>query len=253
MDAGDRPSSNSRFSSLRKIKYSRRSDTTPDHALTAENTDHTGQKRRPTSGTPQDPLVPPAGIFRREALDQRGGPGTERRSAAAVWVGPFPGDQAAVPSQHGAWCDQPMCPQVPGQQPDQRGEHGTISPVQSGLGVGAASTATSWRKTSSSTFFDAADRPSNHSHPRTRTKIRYSRRNDTVHDHRGRPGHLVHPGQGYGRLLEPDRPPPLHPDLRGHPVRNLLHQSPPPGPHTTACHPQPTPRATTTTCRATNH
>jgi hypothetical protein len=25
----------------------------PDHALTAENTDHAGQRRRPTSGTPQ--------------------------------------------------------------------------------------------------------------------------------------------------------------------------------------------------------
>jgi hypothetical protein len=85
-----------------------------------------------------DPLVPPAGILPREALDQRGGLGTERRSAAAVWVGPIPGDQAAVPSQHGARCDQAMCPQVPGQQPNQRGEHGTISPVQSGLGVGAA-------------------------------------------------------------------------------------------------------------------
>jgi hypothetical protein len=31
-----------------------------------------------------------------------------------------------------------MCPQVPGQQPNQRGEHGTLSPVQSGLGFGAA-------------------------------------------------------------------------------------------------------------------
>ncbi len=35
MDADDRPSSNSKFSSRRKIKYSRHSDTTPDHALMA--------------------------------------------------------------------------------------------------------------------------------------------------------------------------------------------------------------------------
>ena len=55
-----------------------------------------------------------------------------------MWVGPFPGDQTAVPSQHGARRDQAMCPQVPGQQPNQRGEHGTLSPVQSGLGFGAA-------------------------------------------------------------------------------------------------------------------
>jgi hypothetical protein len=85
-----------------------------------------------------DPLVPPTGVLPREALDQRGGLGTERRSAATVWIGPSPGDQAAVPSQHGARRDQSMCPQVPGQQPNQRGEHSTISPVQSGPGVGAA-------------------------------------------------------------------------------------------------------------------
>lgn len=85
-----------------------------------------------------DPLVPPAGIFRREALDQRGGLDTERRSAGAMGVGPSPGNQAAVPSQHGARCDQAICPPVPGQQPNQRGEHGTISPVQPGLGIGSA-------------------------------------------------------------------------------------------------------------------
>jgi hypothetical protein len=45
------------------------------------------------------------------------------------------------------------------------------------------STATSWRKTSSSTFFDVVDRPTNHSQPRIRTKIRYSRHNDTRRDH----------------------------------------------------------------------
>ncbi len=53
MDADERASNTSRFSRRRKIKYSRRSDTTPDHALTVERPDHAGQRRRPTSGTPQ--------------------------------------------------------------------------------------------------------------------------------------------------------------------------------------------------------
>jgi hypothetical protein len=58
-----------------------------------------------------------------------------------------------------------------------------------GWGLARRNTATSWRRTSSSTFFDAEDRPTNHSQPRTRTKIRYSRRNDTRRDHPGRAGH----------------------------------------------------------------
>jgi hypothetical protein len=76
-----------------------------------------------------DPFVPPGVIFPRKALDQRGGLGTDRRPAGAVWAGPFPGDQTAVPSQYGARRDQAMCPQVPGQQPDERGKHCTISPI----------------------------------------------------------------------------------------------------------------------------
>jgi hypothetical protein len=61
-----------------------------------------------------DPLVPPDAIFPREAFDERGGLGTDRRSACAVRVGPFPGDHAAVPLQHGARRDQSKCPQVTG-------------------------------------------------------------------------------------------------------------------------------------------
>ncbi|MGH3767706.1 MAG: hypothetical protein ACRDS0_31075 [Pseudonocardiaceae bacterium] len=99
-----------------------------------------------------DPFVPPAGVLPRKALDQRGGLGTDRRPAGALWVGPFPGDQAAVSSQHGARRDQPMCPQVPGQQPDERGKHRTIAQSGRGLGLARRGTAISWRKTSSSTL-----------------------------------------------------------------------------------------------------
>ena len=55
-----------------------------------------------------DPLVPPAGVLGGEPLDQRGDLGADRRPACLVRVGPFPGDQAAVPPEHGAGCDQPV-------------------------------------------------------------------------------------------------------------------------------------------------
>jgi hypothetical protein len=41
-----------------------------------------------------------------------------------------------------------------------------------GWGLTRRSTATSWRKTSNSTFFDAEDRPNSYNQPATRTKIR---------------------------------------------------------------------------------
>jgi hypothetical protein len=55
-----------------------------------------------------------------------------------VRVRPLPGDQATVPPEHGAGCDQPVHPQRSRQQADQRSEDCTVSPVQLGLGYGAA-------------------------------------------------------------------------------------------------------------------
>jgi hypothetical protein len=48
-----------------------------------------------------DPLVPPAVVLGGEPLDQRGDLGADRRPSGPVRVSPFPGDQAAVPAQHG--------------------------------------------------------------------------------------------------------------------------------------------------------
>jgi hypothetical protein len=48
------------------------------------------------------------------------------------------GDQAAVPPEHSAGCDQPVHPQRSRQEADQRGEDCAVSPVQVGLGYGAA-------------------------------------------------------------------------------------------------------------------
>jgi len=55
-----------------------------------------------------------------------------------VRVGPLPGDETAVPPEYGARCDQPVHPQVPGKEPDQRGEDRAIGPVQLGPGRGTA-------------------------------------------------------------------------------------------------------------------
>jgi len=38
--------------------------------------------------------------------------------------------QAPVPGEQGARCHEPVQPQVPGQQPGERGDHGPVGPVQ---------------------------------------------------------------------------------------------------------------------------
>jgi hypothetical protein len=81
---------------------------------------------------------PAGGVLGGKPLDQRGDLGTDRRPTRPVWVGPLPGDEAAVPPEHGAGCDQPVHPQRSRQQADQRGEDCAVSPVQLGLGYGAA-------------------------------------------------------------------------------------------------------------------
>jgi hypothetical protein len=43
----------------------------------------------------------------------------------------------AVPSQHSAGRDQPVRPQRPWQEPDERGEDRSIGPVRAGPGMGA--------------------------------------------------------------------------------------------------------------------
>jgi hypothetical protein len=85
-----------------------------------------------------DPLVSPAVVLGGEALDQGGDLGADRRPARAVRVGPLLSDQAAVPPQDGARGDQPVRPRPCGQEPDQRGQHRSVGPVQPGPGAGAA-------------------------------------------------------------------------------------------------------------------
>jgi hypothetical protein len=53
-------------------------------------------------------------------------------------VGPFAGDQAAVPAQDSAGRNQPVSPQPCRQKPDQRGEDRPVCPVEPGPGIRAA-------------------------------------------------------------------------------------------------------------------
>jgi hypothetical protein len=85
-----------------------------------------------------DPLVSPAVVLGGEPPDQRGDLCTDWRPARAVRMGPFPGDQAAVPPQDGARGDQAVCSQLRWQVPDQRSQDGPVGPVEPGPGIGAA-------------------------------------------------------------------------------------------------------------------
>jgi hypothetical protein len=76
-----------------------------------------------------DSLVSPAGILPGHALDQLGHGGGEGRASEAMWIGPFPGDQAMMPAQDCARCDHAMPPQHLRQPADERGEDRSIRPV----------------------------------------------------------------------------------------------------------------------------
>jgi hypothetical protein len=86
---------------------------------------------------PLNSLVSPAAVLGGELLDQRGDLGADWRPSFPVRVGPFPGDQPAVPPKDSARGDQAVHPQPSRQAPDQRGKDGAIAPVQPGPGIGA--------------------------------------------------------------------------------------------------------------------
>ena len=65
-----------------------------------------------------------------QLLHQRTDLVRDRRPSRCVRIGPFPLDQVPVPGQQRARGHDPVQPQVPGQQPRQGGDHGTISPAR---------------------------------------------------------------------------------------------------------------------------
>jgi hypothetical protein len=69
---------------------------------------------------------------------ERGDLGAHRRAARVVRVDPLLSDQATMPSQNGARCDQPVCLQPSRQLPDQRGQYRPAGPVQPGPRIASA-------------------------------------------------------------------------------------------------------------------
>jgi hypothetical protein len=107
-----------------------------------------------------------------KVLDQRGDLGADRRPSHPAGIGPVPGDQAAVPPQHGSRRDQPVRPQPSGQEPDQHGEDRVVGPVQPGPRSGAAQHGDLVPQHQQFRVFDAEERPSRTSQPQTRMKMR---------------------------------------------------------------------------------
>ena len=85
-----------------------------------------------------DSLKSPAVVLGGEPLDERGDLRADWRPSHPVRIGPLAGDQLAVPAQDGAGGDQPVRSQASRQEPDQRGHHRSVGPVQPGPRMGPA-------------------------------------------------------------------------------------------------------------------
>ena len=85
-----------------------------------------------------DALIAPGRVLPGHSFDQHGDGLVEGWATAAVGVGPLPAHEAAMPAQDRGWGDQAMPAQHRWEAPDQRGEQGSVGPVQAGLGVGSA-------------------------------------------------------------------------------------------------------------------
>ena len=77
-----------------------------------------------------DAPVPPPWVLPGQPPDQLTDFLRDGRTPSGIRVGPLILDQAPVPGQQRAGCHDPVQPQVPGQQPRQRGDHRAVSPVR---------------------------------------------------------------------------------------------------------------------------
>jgi hypothetical protein len=119
-----------------------------------------------------DPLVSPAIVLRGEPLDERGDLGADWRPSRAVRIGPLPGDQAAVPAQKVPGVTSRCARNLPGRSRISAAITARSAQSSRGRGWVRRSTATSYRSTKISAFFDADDRPSRTSQLQSRTKMR---------------------------------------------------------------------------------
>ena len=119
-----------------------------------------------------DPLVSPALIFPGHALNQRDDGVLTGRPADAVGRGPFFGDQATMPAQDRAGVTNRCLRSICGSLRTSPANTARSAHSRQGFGLALRSTATSWRRTKSSTSLDADERVSNISRPTNCRKIR---------------------------------------------------------------------------------
>ena len=85
-----------------------------------------------------DALVTPFLVLAGQLLDQDGDGLVEGWAPGAVRIGPLLGHEAVVPPQDRGGGDQAMPAQSRREASDQRGEHGSVGPVQARPRVGSA-------------------------------------------------------------------------------------------------------------------
>jgi hypothetical protein len=82
-----------------------------------------------------DPLVASAWSVSSHLLNQRGDGRVDRRPTGPAGICPVAGDQPSMPTHDRSRGDETVPLQRPGQEPDQRGQHRPVGPVQPRRGV----------------------------------------------------------------------------------------------------------------------
>ena len=148
-----------------------------------------------------DALVAPGRVLAGQPFDQRGDRVVDGWATGTVRVGPLLGHQAAVPPQDRGRGDQAMTAQHRGRRRISAANTARSAQSRRGLGLVLRSTATSWRRTSSSMSLDDDARPSSVSQLRSRIEDQVEQAQRHVRDHACRwssiaAGHGLRPTSG---------------------------------------------------------
>jgi hypothetical protein len=77
-----------------------------------------------------DAAVSPPRVLPGQPPDQLADLLRDRRASGGIRIGPLLLDHAPVPGKQCGGCHDPVQPQVPGEQPGERGDHGPVGPVR---------------------------------------------------------------------------------------------------------------------------
>jgi hypothetical protein len=135
---------------------------------------------------PLHSAVSPARVLRRHPYDQRRDDVVDRWASGPIRVGPLLAHESVMPAQDRVRGDQAMATQRSWQPRTSAANTARSAHSRRGFGLVRRSTATSWRRTSSSTSLVADVRPSSRSSPSTCWKIRCNILNDTAEIMHGR-------------------------------------------------------------------